>query len=270
MWSLNCVQQNKSPDSPSELRRRQMKNEDVITDEATSSDTDKDTQSTDGITAGSSTSASSVSSESPYRQQSHGKRNKVTTQPRNSRSRSLRMTEPKKLRSRRASRWRRGLTSSSRKRKSVFSRINYDDGDDETEEDPEVTLSENSSPETRRKSIRKTERRHLVKRRKPKAATASFESGSSTEEEDDDDVQVVGEVKESLVKDATGGEDCTEGSTVEVTYWKPSPEVKSVLDKVSITDVSCEDVTITVKECTTDDGFFKKKNKDDDDEVYDT
>lgn len=260
--------QRKRPDSPSELRRRQMKNEDVITDEATSSDTDTDnTQSTDGsITSGSTTSTSSVTSESLYRrQQGHGKRTKVTTQPRNTRTRSSSMPEAKKFRSRRASRWRRGLTSTSRKRKSVSARVvGCDDDDDDTEDDPDMTWPENSSPETRRKSRRKTEKRHLVKCRKPKPATLC-EPDSTTEEEDDDVQAKVNEakVKESMVKDAEG-EDCTEGSRVEVSYWKPSPEVKSVLDKVSITDVSCEDVTITVKECTTDDGFFKKKNKDDD------
>lgn len=143
-----------------------------------------------------------------------------------------------------------------------------DDDDDDTEDDPDMTWPENSSPETRRKSRRKTEKRHLVKCRKTNVAPtdALCEPDSTTEEEDDDDVLVKETkvtVKEGTVKEAEG-EDCTEGSRVEVSYWKPSPEVKSVLDKVSITDVSCEDVTITVKECTTDDGFFKKKNKDDD------
>lgn len=258
--------QRKRPDSPSELRRRQLKNEDVITDEATSSDTNTDTQSTDGsITSGSTTSTSSVTSESIYRQQGHGKRTRVTTQPRNSRTRSSRMPEPKKFRSRRVGRWRRGLTSSSRKRKSVSSRVRRDDDDDDTEDDPEMTWPENSSPETRRKSRRKTEKRHLVKCRKTNTAPATLREPDSTTEEEDDDVQMKvkeAKVKESTTKDAEG-EDCTERGKVEVSYWKPSPEVKSVLDKVSITDVSCEDVTITVKECTTDDGFFKKKNQDD-------
>lgn len=260
---LNFVQR-KRPDSPSELRRRQLKNEDVITDEATSSDTDTDTQSTDGsITSGSTTSTSSVTSESHYRQQGHGKRTRVTTQPRNSRTRSSRMPEPKKFRTRRASRWRRGLTSSTRKRKSVASRVRCnDDDDDDTEDDPEMTWPENSSPETRRKSRRKTEKRHLVKCRKMNVAPATLREPDSTTEEEDEVKVNETKVKESTAKDAEG-EDSTERGRMEVSYWKPSPEVKSVLDKVSITDVSCEDVTITVKECTTDDGFFKKKNQDD-------
>lgn len=39
-------------------------------------------------------------------------------------------------------------------------------------------------------------------------------------------------------------------------YWVPSPEAKELLDKVCITDVTSDLVTVTVKECTTDKGFF--------------
>lgn len=52
-------------------------------------------------------------------------------------------------------------------------------------------------------------------------------------------------------------------STAEVrAYWKPPNESKPLLDQVLITDVTSDDVTITVRESTTDSGFFKQRGED--------
>lgn len=40
-------------------------------------------------------------------------------------------------------------------------------------------------------------------------------------------------------------------------FWTPPPETKAVLDKVMITDVTSNMLTITVRESSTDTGFFK-------------
>jgi len=42
--------------------------------------------------------------------------------------------------------------------------------------------------------------------------------------------------------------------------WRLTPKVKSLLDKVSVTDVTSDELTVTVKECTTDEGFFAQQD----------
>ena len=40
--------------------------------------------------------------------------------------------------------------------------------------------------------------------------------------------------------------------------WLPPPGVRSLMDKVSITDVTANTLTVTVRECTTGEGFFRR------------
>jgi len=40
--------------------------------------------------------------------------------------------------------------------------------------------------------------------------------------------------------------------------WLPPPGVRSLMDKVSITDVTANTLTVTVRECTTEEGFFRQ------------
>ena len=40
--------------------------------------------------------------------------------------------------------------------------------------------------------------------------------------------------------------------------WLPPPGVRSLMDKVSITDVTANTLTVTVRECTTGEGFFRQ------------
>lgn len=44
-------------------------------------------------------------------------------------------------------------------------------------------------------------------------------------------------------------------------YWEPTAQAKALLDKVSITDVTSDALTITVKECTTNEGFFSSTGR---------
>ena len=59
----------------------------------------------------------------------------------------------------------------------------------------------------------------------------------------------------SLPKDLLEPEKCTEEDSR--AFWTPPPESKAALDKVMITDVTSNMLTITVRESTTDTGFFK-------------
>ncbi|CAE1176042.1 CBX8 [Acanthosepion pharaonis] len=43
------------------------------------------------------------------------------------------------------------------------------------------------------------------------------------------------------------------------TYWCPPPNVKPLLDQVFITDVTSNMVTVTVRECATENGFFRNR-----------
>ena len=43
-------------------------------------------------------------------------------------------------------------------------------------------------------------------------------------------------------------------------YWSPPSNVKSLMDKVCITDVTTDSGTITFRECPSNTGFFKKEN----------
>ncbi|XP_074649366.1 uncharacterized protein LOC141904638 [Tubulanus polymorphus] len=42
-------------------------------------------------------------------------------------------------------------------------------------------------------------------------------------------------------------------------YWSPPANIKPLLDSVSITDVTTNNMTVTIKECTTDWGFFRSR-----------
>jgi len=47
-------------------------------------------------------------------------------------------------------------------------------------------------------------------------------------------------------------------STKAADVWLPPPGVRSLMDKVSITDVTANTLTVTVRECTTGEGFFRR------------
>ena len=46
-------------------------------------------------------------------------------------------------------------------------------------------------------------------------------------------------------------------------FWRPPEESRPLLDRVFITDVTANDVSITIRESTTDAGFFKKRDAED-------
>lgn len=44
-------------------------------------------------------------------------------------------------------------------------------------------------------------------------------------------------------------------------YWSPEPALKAVLDSVVLTDVTSNNTTITVRECTAGPAFFRKRQE---------
>ena len=52
-------------------------------------------------------------------------------------------------------------------------------------------------------------------------------------------------------------------SPVQSGVWLPPTGVRSLMDKVSITDVTANTLTVTVRECTTGEGFFRRSAVDD-------
>ncbi|ELT97418.1 hypothetical protein CAPTEDRAFT_221925 [Capitella teleta] len=67
--------------------------------------------------------------------------------------------------------------------------------------------------------------------------------------------------------------ECSDGTTTDGTnakpasdnraFWKPPEDTRPLLDQVFITDVTADDLTITIRESTTDTGFFKKRGVED-------
>ena len=111
-------------------------------------------------------------------------------------------------------------------------------------------------------------------------ATPEFEASSPKQKKEDEvpgtngeheSAAQPGEVAELGKEEGPGGEAVNEPSVAEEppqpvpevrAFWRPPPETKPLLDQVLITDVTSADVTVTVRESSTDNGFFKHRGED--------
>lgn len=98
---------------------------------------------------------------------------------------------------------------------------------------------------------RRRQRKHKVRDIEPGAATDGGSSGRAPRHSHLDNTQPLTQklVTTTTAAAAAPTADC--GSV-----WLPPLGVRSLLDKVCITDVTANTLTVTIRECTTDEGFF--------------